>query len=108
MSLWADYAKERLGHQTIEWENAFISFSIENKVCVLQEVYVRPLARKLGVASKLARIVEDEAKRQGCTHIWAQVEVLSNGATDSLKACLAYGFKLLTLEGSRIILMKEL
>lgn len=108
MSLWAEYSKERLNQHTIEWENAFISYTIEGQICVIQELYVRPSARKLGVGSKLARLVEDEAKRQGCTNVWLQVDVLANGSTEALAASIAYGFKLLTLEGSRIILTKQL
>jgi GNAT superfamily N-acetyltransferase len=107
MSLWSDYILEREGNAVIEEGWGFIEFRISPPVCMIHSLYVRPVDRKSGRGSELADRVAEIARREGCT-LWSQVVSSMLNATESLKAVLAYGFKVTEAQNGCIILTKDI
>lgn len=108
MSLYADYVGERLGWETIEVESGFITYDLKPPVCAIEEFYVKPDQRGTTLAKRLADSVFKIAKDAGCTRMLASVTAGIKGSEHALKTNLHYGFKLLTNDGQRIILYKEI
>lgn len=108
MSLWADYVKERLGRETIERDYGFISFSFEGETCLIWDYYVVPTERRSRRAWSLADEVCVIAKERGALRLIGFVWPDTVGASISIQAMLAYGFELVSAEGGRILMSKEL
>lgn len=108
MSMWADYIKERLGHETLESDLGFITFNIQGEVCAIEDAYVSPAARRIKVAWELMDKVKAQAKAQGVKRLVAQVWPGMPGSDGALLGLMKYGFYLLPSEGGRILLAKEL
>lgn len=108
MSLWADYIKERLGHETIEYDWGFITFHVEQDKCFIEDYYVKPAERRSGRAWSLADKVSEIVVARGCNLLVGYVWPGANGSEVSLQGMIKYGFKLHSTEGGRIILTKEL
>lgn len=108
MSLWADYIGERLGEHLIEDDCGFIQYYIEGEMCQISEIYVRPELRQKGLASRYADQVREVATAAGCKLLVCYVYPSAVGATEALRAILAYGFKLRATDGPRIMLSYSL
>lgn len=108
MSPWAAYHKERQGWETIERGRSFISYSIVMPVCRIEECYVAPEERGQRISFGIADEVASVAKSSGCTHLWAQVGLNTLNANESLRAALAYGFRVAEADKNRIIMIKEI
>ncbi len=108
MSLQSEYTKERTGRETVEWDEAFAIYEISGFECYIVDIYVRPGARKSGVASELAHLISKIARERGCKVLTGSVCPQTRGATDSLKVLLAYGFQLAKSEPNIIWFVKEL
>jgi ribosomal protein S18 acetylase RimI-like enzyme len=109
MSLWAEYLTEREGKVVIEEEFGFIAYRIpSNGICIVDAIYVSKETRRSGFGSALCDRVAKIAIEAECTQLWSQVQVNTFNATDSLKACLAYGFRLHSLDGTCIVLIKDI
>jgi hypothetical protein len=108
MSYFADYKLEREGKKTIETEEGFAIYMIENKQCYIEDIFVAKEYRMLGAATKIANLVENEAKLLGCTELLGSVVPATKGSTESLKALLAYGFRLLSAKENFIWFLKEI
>lgn len=108
MSLWADYISEREGNSVIEEDFGFIEFRLSPPVCLIHSLYVRPGDRRSGVGAALADRVAELAKEAGCTLLWSQVVTTTLNATESLKAVLAYGFKVQDAQNGVIVLTKDI
>lgn len=108
MSLWAEYVSERLNWSVIESEDSFVAYSFSPPVVKIEDIYVRPHLRKTHVATKLLDEVVEIAKAQPDINVlWTQVWA-GEESDRSLKACLRYGFKVLTTDSGRIILGKDI
>lgn len=108
MDLFSLYIKERLGHKSIIEAWGFITYSIVEKVCRIEDLFIRSEVRGQGKATELADRVTRIAREADCTLLWAQVWTNTNDTTLSLQACLGYGFKVVETDPKRIILLKSL
>lgn len=109
MSMYGEYVNERLGQFIIETEQAFITYRYQDdKTVYIVDLYVRPESRKDKVASRIADLVVEEAKRKGCTRLLGSVVPSAKGSTDSLKVLLGYGMKLDSSANDFIIFSKEI
>lgn len=110
-SLYADYLLERRGLSVLEDEygRGFCSYVIESgKHVYIQDVYVQKGYRNLALASEMADQVAELARAQGCALMLGSVDPTLPSATTSLAVLLAYGFRLLEVSSSRIILQKDI
>jgi len=108
MSLWADYSRDRLGWETIEEADGFITYSLAPPNCTIEEFYVAPHARGGRTAKRLADAVVEVAKGSGATFVWGKVIPGTNGAEHAMKTNLHYGFRLIGAENGKIIMLKEI
>lgn len=108
MSLFADYVRERERKDVYEDQDGFVTFIIEGPECYITDIYVRPEARKKGHGTLMVNHVAKYAASNGCTYLKGSIDPKTWGATDSMKAHLAYGFELWKVENPLIYLVKRL
>jgi GNAT superfamily N-acetyltransferase len=110
VSHFGDYIKERLGKEIIEIAEGFATYYFfENDMCCyLEDIYIEPASRRKGVATILAKLVEEKAREKGAIVLFGSVLPAAGGSTASLKALLAYGFELHGIEGDLIMFKKPL
>lgn len=110
MSMYAEYVRERLGDEILEWEDGFATYRYLNEweTVYIVDIYVKPEHRKLGVAAKMADAIIKEAKDKGATELLGTVSPYAKNATDSLKFLLAYGMKLHSASQDALIFKKEI
>lgn len=106
--MYFDYIKEREGISSIVTDNGFITYEIQNDLCSINDLYIKPEFRQTKEALGLALAVEDVAKKAGCKKLIGFIYPELKGATRSIKVQIDFGFKLLTIDGERIVLQKEL
>lgn len=107
-SHYAAYTKEKDGREVIENENGFIVYEIKDDLCYIADIYVIPEKRRRNVASDFAYSVETIAKEKGVKRVLGSVVPTANGATESLKAMLEYGFKLQSSQINFLWLEKDI
>jgi hypothetical protein len=108
MSHWANYIKERLGHDSIETESGFVSFKITGVVCEIFDIYIVPEERRGRKAWALVDEVVETAKQQKCTLLVGYIWPAFRGADESMKAHFAYGFRMSSVENGKITMMKDI
>ena len=108
MSLHGDYVREREGLDIYEDGNGFATFSINGEECYIVDIYVRPEARRGGHGSRMADRIAQHAKKHGCAYLKGSIDPSTNGATESMKGLLAYGFKLWKIKEPLIFLVKRI
>lgn len=108
MSLWAEYARERNGTESIEHEFGFITFRIVNEECYIEDAFVRPSMRQKNYGSALLEQVEERAKKQGCKFVTSCIRPSEAVATISMKAQLARGFRIHSAQTDKIYMIKEI
>lgn len=108
MSLYGDYIKERANREIIESDIGFATYYYLNDGCYVEEIYVKPEFRKSNEASKMADKISEIAKENDYKKLYGTVCPTANGATNSLKVLLAYGFSLDSCINNLIILKKDL
>lgn len=72
MSLYGDYCKEK-GWIVVETQRGFMSAIIHEKMCYVENFYVRPEYRGSSSALQLTLQIIEEAKDRGCTDFAAEV-----------------------------------
>lgn len=107
-SLYAQYAKERLGQETVESEKGFATYEINGDECYIVDIYVVPSERRSGEASRLADRITEIALAKGCKVLTGTVYTRARGATASIKTLLAYGFEFASSTDDALIFLKEL
>lgn len=108
MSLYADYVTERTHFEIIEKDYGFITYSIEQNICYIQDLYILPDLRQTKLASSLANEVMEIAKTKSCKHLMGTVSPKSKEPETSIKVLLAYGMKLHSSNDQLIIFTKEI
>jgi GNAT superfamily N-acetyltransferase len=109
LSLFGDYIRERLGKEIVETDDGFATYYFpEPGCCYIEDIYVRPEARRTGAGSRLADQVTEIALSKGSDRLIGSVDPKAFGSTDSMKALLAYGFELHGTDGKLIYLKKEI
>lgn len=106
--LYAGYIFEREGKRVISRGGAFIVYKIQNQSCHICEIYVHPDLRRTRIAWDMADEVTKIALASGCHVLTACVVPSLNGASESMAAQLAYGFKIQLAQSDCIVLSKEL
>jgi GNAT superfamily N-acetyltransferase len=104
-----DYLREREGVEVLKTEHAFALYKVvpEHKTVYLQDVFVEPDFRKLGIGRSIVGQMESLCKELGFLAVITSVDCNANGCTDSLKAILKTGFELSHCDGSTIFLIKK-
>lgn len=107
-SLYSEYIQERENKSIVEHDKGFATYKIIGLECYIIDIYVKPEARKEGLASKMADEITEIAKSKGCKILSGSVYPAANGSTESLKVLLAYGFKLHDAQNGMISMYKEI
>lgn len=109
MSLYAEYAKERLGRETFETEFAFATYCFPSAdECYIVDLYIRPEFRRTGVGTDFGHAIAEIARSRGCKYLSGSVVPSANGSTESVKALLSFGYKIAKSEVNLIWFYKEL
>ena len=107
-SLYAQYVKERGGKELIETEHSFATYYILEQGCYIEDVFVQPEYRSTGIARETVDWIARIAKQAGCTKMYCTVCPSALNSTDSLKAVLAVGFMLSSVQPNLIVFKKDL
>lgn len=108
MSHFGKYISEREGKLILENEHGFFTYKISGEECYIEDIYIKKESRKLGIASQMANMVAEMAIAAGCKYLTGTCIPSTQGATNSLRAMLSYGFCLHSCVEDKIILIKEL
>lgn len=109
MSLYAEYIKEREGREIVETADGFATYTwLGEDSCYIVDIYVRPEARKSGVASSLADQVAVLAKEVGCKRLLGSVDPSLPSAGASFMVLLAYGMRPIGIERNLVFFEKEI
>lgn len=108
MSLLADYFKEKGLKEIIEDENGFATYMFLPEGVYIEDIYVRPEARKSGHASKYADQIAEIARAKGFSKMFGSVVPSSNGSADSFRVLLAYGFQPNKCTNNLVIFVKDI
>jgi hypothetical protein len=118
--LYADYAKEREGKETIVEQVdgkdiAFLTYKWvpdhedeSRKGCYIVDIYVDPAHRKSLVALKIADDISLKATEAGCRWLYGSVDARTAGVSRSLEVLLSYGFDLHSLDQPMMYFKKSL
>lgn len=96
MNLYKQYLKERTNTDIVESEFGFATYTITNKDCYIEDIYIVKEKRKSYEASKLASKIQKIAIASNCTRLLGSVDLKANSPTTSMKALLGFGFKVLS------------
>lgn len=108
MSLYAEYVREREGKFVVENDKGFATYLFVNDGCYIEDIYVAKEYRKNGQAAEFADEIAKIAKQKGVSKLYGTVAPQANGATESLKVLLAYGFKLHSSNQNLILMVKDI
>jgi len=108
MSMWADYQRERKGAEVLEWDHGFATYHVNPPKCYLENMYVEPEFRKQGYGPRMTDKIAELGSAKGCNTLLTTVDPQANGATNSMRVILSYGFNLSHIEAGLIILEKSL
>jgi ribosomal protein S18 acetylase RimI-like enzyme len=101
MSMYKEYIEETTDTRMLETDYGFAtyitSFGNDGHVdCYIEDIYVKPEFRKAYEASKIAKKIEEIAKKEGCTRLLGSVNLNIKDPTRSIKVLLQYGFEVLS------------
>ena len=108
LSLYGEYIQEREGKSIIENDFGFATFLINGDECYVCDIYIKKEHRIKNIASKFTDEIADIGREMGCKYLLGTVTPSLRGATVSMKAQLAYGFKIHAAKDDFIFLRKEL
>ncbi len=110
MSFYADYLRERTSDSIIETKEGFASYRYmnEGKSVYIIDIYIVPDARKLGVGSKIAEEIMEEAKKKGCVDLIGTVVPSNKNSTASIDVLRAFGMELQSAGPDLIVFRKAL
>lgn len=106
-SQFAKYLEETSHKRMFEIEEGFFIYQVNGKELYVQEVYVDPEFRRLGIASLLDQKAIEIAKENGCEYIKGSVITSSPKATESMKFQLSLGYKIAYSDRDIIYLIKN-
>lgn len=109
MQLYSAYIKEKYNRETLCYsEKAFITYEINKDECYIVDIYVDPEFRRSGVATEIAKEVEEIAKKAGCKYLTGTVNLRAKDPDASVKALYFYGFKLTEANQAYLMFTKML
>lgn len=112
--MWLNYIRERNPDtKVLELPNeGFATYKYmdmgSGMAVYIEDIYVVPEMRDQNIASKMSKIIQDEAKLDGCIYLLGTVCPSSNNSTASLKVLLAHGMTLIKSEPDLIWFYKEI
>jgi ribosomal protein S18 acetylase RimI-like enzyme len=106
--MYLDYLKEREDKDSICSVKGFVVYKIHGENCHIYEAYTAAIYRLEHVATELVDKVCKIAAMNGCKTLTACVVPSLNGANESLRAQLQYGFKVTQAVNDCIILTKDI
>lgn len=104
-SLYSRYIKEREDYETIETSYGFATYKITGDSCYLRDLYVSQSRRRTKVATQFCDLIKKIARDAKCKTLMTTVAPSANGASESMKAVLHYGFKIV-MSGQDYIIFK--
>lgn len=107
-SLYAEYLQERLNGHTYETEQGFATYFIKNDMCLIEDIYIKPEFRRLGLAVAFGQTIQGIAREQGCKWLMGKVVPSAKNSTISLQGMLAAGYQLASSSHDLIIFKKEI
>lgn len=102
------YLKERCGLDVLQTETGFVTYRFRGPDCYIEDIYVLPEFRQVGLAEKMADKVAEIAKEAGINILTGSVDSRANGAEISRQVLRGYGMHPYTQEGSVTYYRKEL
>lgn len=108
MSLYADYIKERQDFECLENEYSFITYKKIDDFMFIEDLYIKPEARRKGEGFELGKKVEDIAKKLGCKALVTTVDTSTNNWEASLQGIFKFGFNLVNEDKTCLYFNKEL
>ena len=99
---------EYMGVEVIQCEHGFMTYRIQDDVCVIYDMYVDPESRGNKVSAKMADMITVKAIEEGCKSLIGFVNIPSPYPEQSLLCQLKYGFKIKELLPNKIVLEKEI
>lgn len=107
-SLLAQYIQEGKGKSTLESDKGFAIYSFVNDGCYIEEIFILKEYRKTGEASRLTDQIVEIARQKGCKKLLGSIIPSTSVATNSIRAMIAYGFKVTGSISNFIYLEKDL
>lgn len=110
MSQYADYIMERTDDLIIEIDTGFAHYRFfdDGETVYIVDIFVPKHMRGGRIATHLADLVCDEARRRGFKKLLGSVQPSAKESTTSLKVLLGYGMKLKSAGHDAIFFEKEL
>lgn len=108
LSLYASYIQERENKFIIESDKGFATYTFVSDGCYIEDIYVTKEHRKSGEAARMADQIAEIAIEKGYLRLYGTVAPRANGATDSIKVLLAYGFRVNGSDANLIYMVKDL
>lgn len=108
VSLYSLYIQERENKLIIESEKGFATYQFFNDECYVSDIFVVKEYRRSRVAWDMLDEIVKSAKLNNCLYLVGTVIPTTNGSHESVKAHLAYGFKVHSTGNNLIIFKKEI
>lgn len=110
MNLYKEYLLTKHEYDgSIEEDGAFLLYKLcpQTSELVIGEIFVEPLKRTSGVATKLANQAMMIAKAKNLNYLTCQTRLTGKGDDVSMMAILSYGFKPIKADMNTISFYKE-
>ncbi len=100
--LYGEYVKEKYGRDIVYSENGFATYKVNDVVCHIDCMFVRPSARNSGEGKQMLRRILEEVVPKGVTLVMCEVDTMGNGADLAMQKFFNAGFSLLDCAGSHV------
>lgn len=109
MSMYKDYIENQLPNRFVyETDKGFLTYNINNKICQLEEIYIKPEFRRQGFASEFYKDIEKIAREAKCIYLIGTIMPRVANAEGSMMCLLKNNFKLDSIDDKLIYLSKEI
>ena len=105
---YANYVEETTTKFIYEDQDGFFQYEILGDVLYIQEIYIKPDMRKLGVGRKYINLGEEIANQFDCKYLQGSVIPGSSAATGSLAFQIKCGYELYSSTPYIIFLRKKI
>ena len=109
VSNYRKYVEEQLPNRFVyENEYGFLTYNINEEVCQLEEIYIKPEYRRQGKASEFYERMEELAIEKNCNTLLGSIIIGTNNAEGSMKCLFKNGFTLSHTKDIVIFLTKKI
>ena len=103
------YVEEQLPNRFVyENDYGFLTYNKKADVLQLEEIYIKPIFRRLGHASKFYSEMEKIGLEMRCNELMGTIVIGTNNSEESMICLLKNGFKLHYTNGIVIYLNKKI